>query len=189
MIFQGHAELMSEIWWGFFQQGVFVVLTTSSSFLSSGRETCSVPVNVSPRALMEINVASACLSDAPRDCSATNALMRCFHLLGDTKLTWPATFVFSVHNKSGPVGYAQRGTLNCPSGNEIPDTSRWRGPRIKKHTGCTINEWWLLELLHSAGFGGRWRWCGTPGGMECFNGNAETCAVEGKDSFVLTRSF
>lgn len=59
----------------------------------------------------------------------------------------------------------------------------------KKHIGCTLNESWLLELLHSDGFGGRWCWCGALGRMECFNGNAETCAVKGKYFSVPTSPF
>lgn len=50
----------------------------------------------------------------------------------------------------------------------------------KKQTGRTKNESRRLELLNFAVFGGKWCRCGAPGRMECFHGNTETGAVEGK---------
>lgn len=103
----------------------------------------------------------------------------------------PFFFFSSIHKKNGPHRLCSRRQLHCPGRNEIltEEHPEKKQTNKKKHIGCTLNESWLLELLHSDGFGGRWCWCGALGRMECFNGNAETCAVKGKYFSVPTSPF
>lgn len=150
-------------------------LSTRLSNLSSGWETWSILANGSPQ---------PCDFSAKK-CALASLVIR----------SWldyqPFFFFISIYKKNGRHRLCSRRRLNCPVSNLVSATARWGVARRKKkkHTGCTINESWLLELLHSTGFGGRWCWCGALGRMECFNGNAETCAVEGKDVFVPTSLF